>query len=150
LTYNRKKQGQRKAWYIPSPKYLTQWPWPLTYDCPVIENFIWIEPLLRGHLCYKATFLCSKGDLLIQLWLYILMLIYYPLANEVAKGDSNATIRSSLKNKGNAKHGISPRLNIWPSDLDLWPMTLKIITYLYFKKWYECPISYISTVEWPI
>jgi hypothetical protein len=23
---------------------------------PVIENFIWIEPLLRGHLSYKATF----------------------------------------------------------------------------------------------
>ena len=22
---------------------------------PVIENFIWIEPLLRGHLSYKAT-----------------------------------------------------------------------------------------------
>ena len=24
-------------------------------------------------------------------------------------------------NKGNAKSGISPRLKIWPSDLDLWP-----------------------------
>ena len=24
-------------------------------------------------------------------------------------------------NKGNAKRGISPRLKIWPSDLDLWP-----------------------------
>ena len=32
----------------------------------------------------------------------------------------------------------------------LWTKSLKIITYLYFKKWYECPISYISTVEWPI
>jgi hypothetical protein len=27
---------------------------------PVIENFIWIEPLLRGHLCYKATFSLSQ------------------------------------------------------------------------------------------
>jgi hypothetical protein len=26
-----------------------------------------------------------------------------------------------MKNKGNAKRGISPRLKIWPSDLDLWP-----------------------------
>ena len=24
------KQGQRKAWHIPSPKNLTRWPWPLT------------------------------------------------------------------------------------------------------------------------
>jgi hypothetical protein len=29
-------------------------------------------------------------------------------------------------NKGNAKCGVSPRLKIWPCDLDLWPMTLKI------------------------
>jgi hypothetical protein len=27
---NKFKQGQRKAWRIPSPKDLTQWPWPLT------------------------------------------------------------------------------------------------------------------------
>ena len=26
------------------------------FSCPVIENFIWIEPLLRGLLSYKATF----------------------------------------------------------------------------------------------
>ena len=29
-------------------------------------------------------------------------------------------------NKGNAKRGISPRLKIWPGDLNLWPTTLKI------------------------
>ena len=28
-------------------------------------------------------------------------------------------------NKGNAKRGVSPRLKIWPGDLDLWSMTLK-------------------------
>jgi hypothetical protein len=33
---------------------------------------------------------------------------------------------SSKYNKGNAKRGVSPRLKNWPSDLDLWPMTLKI------------------------
>jgi hypothetical protein len=27
---------------------------------PVIENFIWIEPLLRGHLSYNATFSLSQ------------------------------------------------------------------------------------------
>ena len=26
------------------------------FSCPVIENFIWIEPLLRGHLSYQAIF----------------------------------------------------------------------------------------------
>ena len=26
-----------------------------------------------------------------------------------------------ISNKGNAKRGISPRLKIWPGDLDLWP-----------------------------
>jgi hypothetical protein len=29
------KQGQRKAWRIPSPTNLTQWPWPLTYDLEI-------------------------------------------------------------------------------------------------------------------
>jgi hypothetical protein len=38
---------------------------------PVIENFIWIEPLSRGHLPYKVTFSLSKGDLLTQVWLYL-------------------------------------------------------------------------------
>ena len=28
----------------------------LFLTCTVIENFIWIEPLLRGHLSNKATF----------------------------------------------------------------------------------------------
>jgi len=30
------------------------------FSCFVIENFIWIEPVLRGHLSYKATFSLSK------------------------------------------------------------------------------------------
>ena len=28
----------------------------VTFSCSVIENFIWIEPLLRDHLSYKDTF----------------------------------------------------------------------------------------------
>ena len=39
------------------------------FSCPVIENFISIEPLLRGHLFKRPLFLCHKGDLLIQVWL---------------------------------------------------------------------------------
>ena len=33
------------------------------------------------------------------------------------------------KNKGNAKRGVTPRLNIWPGDLDIWPMILKVIRF---------------------
>ena len=28
--------------------------------CPIVENFIWIKPLLRGHLSYKATSYLSQ------------------------------------------------------------------------------------------
>jgi hypothetical protein len=30
------------------------------FSCPVVEHFIWIEPLLRGHLSYKANFSLSQ------------------------------------------------------------------------------------------
>ena len=30
------------------------------FSCPLIDNFIWIEPLLRGHLSYKVTFSWSQ------------------------------------------------------------------------------------------
>jgi hypothetical protein len=30
------------------------------FSCPITENFIWIEPLLRGHLSYKAIFPLSQ------------------------------------------------------------------------------------------
>ena len=42
--------------------------------CPIIEIFIWIEPLLRGHLSYKRPhILCPKGDISIQGWLYMIL-----------------------------------------------------------------------------
>ena len=30
------------------------------FSCPDVENFIWNESLLRGHLSYKATFSLSQ------------------------------------------------------------------------------------------
>ena len=30
------------------------------FSCPIIEKFIWIEPLLRGHLYWKITFSLSQ------------------------------------------------------------------------------------------
>jgi hypothetical protein len=30
------------------------------FSCPVTENFIWIEHLLRGHLAYKTNFSLSQ------------------------------------------------------------------------------------------
>ena len=35
-------------------------------DLSFIENVIWVEPLLRGHLSYKVG---PKDDLLTQVWL---------------------------------------------------------------------------------
>jgi hypothetical protein len=31
-----------------------------SFSCPDIQIFIWIEPLLRGHMSYKATFWLSQ------------------------------------------------------------------------------------------
>ena len=42
----------------------------VTFSWSVIENVLWIEHLLRSPL-----FLCPKGDLLIQVWLYIKQII---------------------------------------------------------------------------
>jgi len=49
------------------------------FSCPVIEKVIRIELLLRGHLSYKATFSFTKGDLLIQVWLYLPVLFTWIL-----------------------------------------------------------------------
>ena len=43
------------------------------FYCPVIENVIWIEPLLKGHLLYQATFYVShRWPLNTRLTVYIL------------------------------------------------------------------------------
>ena len=39
--------------------------------------FVLIEPLLRGHLSYNATFFCTKGDLLIHVLLYLISIIIF-------------------------------------------------------------------------
>ena len=41
--------------------------------------------------------------------------------------DISVSAKKIQQNKGNAKHGISPRLKKIPGDLTLWPMTLNII-----------------------
>ena len=54
----------------------------LPFFCPVIENFIWFKPLLRGHLYFKATFYLSQRrphntGLISQNRLMALVLIHY-------------------------------------------------------------------------
>ena len=50
----------------------------LEISWPVIENFIWIEPLLRGHLSYKATFMLSqRWPLNTGLTVYIYLTLSY-------------------------------------------------------------------------
>ena len=46
-------------------------------------------------------------------------------------------------NKGNAKRGISPHLKIWPGDLDLWAMTLKITI---FRE--DPSVQYQNHISW--
>ena len=47
------------------------------YSCPVLENFIWIKPLLRGHLSYKAIFsLSQRWPLNTDLIVYILLICW--------------------------------------------------------------------------
>jgi hypothetical protein len=48
---------------------------PFSY--PVIENFIWIKPLLRDHLSYKATFSLSQRWPLKTVWLICFILLIY-------------------------------------------------------------------------
>jgi hypothetical protein len=45
----------RVTWMAPLSNLLSSH----LYSCHVIENYIWIEPLLIGHLSYKATFYLS-------------------------------------------------------------------------------------------
>jgi hypothetical protein len=40
--------------------YVEKTIWRSHFSCLVIDNFIWIEPLLRGHLSYKDTFSLSQ------------------------------------------------------------------------------------------
>ena len=60
------------------------------FSCPIITFFIWVEPLLRGHLSYKATFSWSHGwplntglSVYINSWLHLLHpgYLYYPLSH---------------------------------------------------------------------
>jgi hypothetical protein len=54
------------------------------------------------------------------------MWITYGKPRLYSNGEFDLITNPLWKNKGNAKRGVSPRLTIWPCDLDLWSMTLKI------------------------
>ena len=52
------------------------------FNYPVIANFIWIEPILRGHLSYKATFSFSQWwplntGLTVYSYCFIFILLLY-------------------------------------------------------------------------
>ena len=40
------------------------------FSCPAIEHYIWTF-LKRSHVLKRPLFLCSKGDLSVQIWDYI-------------------------------------------------------------------------------
>ena len=58
-------------------------------------------------------------------WTYIILYTYFILSEDMKKWVT-FLVFVLIDNKGNAKRGISTRLTIWPADLDLWHMTLKI------------------------
>ena len=49
----------------------------VTHSCPVIEIWIWIEPLVKGHLSYMSTFSLS------QRWPLNTGLIVYNICHDV-------------------------------------------------------------------
>jgi hypothetical protein len=65
------------------------------FSCPITENFIWIEPILRGHLPYKATFSLSHRwplntglTMLIFLELYFVQqLLVWTMTQDLWEGD---------------------------------------------------------------
>jgi hypothetical protein len=59
-----------------------------------------------------------SSSLLAFVIVYVHHFIHIWVINEV--NHRNILVKTN-NNKGNAKRGVSPRLKIWPGDLDLWP-----------------------------
>ena len=60
------------------------------FSCPVIENFIWIEPVLRDLLSYEAYFSLSQRwpintglTVIFYLWLYMQILLLQPFSRHI-------------------------------------------------------------------
>ena len=70
----------------------------LPFSCPAIGNLIWIEPLLKGYLSYKATFSLS------QIWPLNTGLTVYLINNMSAEG--------LLQVIGNIKRNLSDLYNL--------------------------------------
>ena len=75
------------------------WPVPLVEQelLTLLEHLSW--PLFLCSSCYSiSSFLCSVLWTIVCLFVLLRFTYYYPLANEVAKGYSNATVRPSFRN----------------------------------------------------
>jgi hypothetical protein len=73
------------------------------FSCPVMENFIWFEPLLRGHLTYEATFSSS------QAWpLNTGLIIYvFTVLHTIERSKMNAMLPEMMANM------LSLDVNVW-------------------------------------
>jgi hypothetical protein len=62
------KQGQRKAWHIPSPKNLTQWPWPWkSLGFQILLRTKHVPSLVKIH--WRMLILkCSQGCYAVKIW----------------------------------------------------------------------------------
>ena len=121
------KQGQRKAWRIPSPKNLTLWPWK-SIGFQILLRTMYVPSLVKIH--WRMLILeCSQGCYVVKIW----------------PGDLDLWPWKSLEFQTLLRTTYVPSLvkihwrmlilegtqgcysvNIWPGDIDLWPMTLKI------------------------
>jgi hypothetical protein len=77
--------------------------WRSYCDC---ESAVFYFNLWRSVLLYNLSCPFTSISILTKSWL------------EKVKQNSRD---KEVINKGNTKRGISPRLQIWPGDLDLWP-----------------------------
>ena len=74
------KQGQHKAWHIPSPKNLTRWPWPWkSIGFQILLRTKYIPSLVKIH--WRMLILeCSQGCYRRT------VAILYPFATSLARG----------------------------------------------------------------
>jgi hypothetical protein len=60
------KQGQRKAWRIPSPKNLPLWPWK-SIGFQILSRTMYVPSLVKIH--WKMLILeCSQGCYAVKIW----------------------------------------------------------------------------------
>ena len=116
------KQGQHKAWHIPSPKNLTLWPWPWkSIGFQILLRTNYVQSLVKIH-CRMLILECSQGCYAVNIWpldLWIWKSIGFQTLLRTKYVPSLVKIhwRMLILEYSQGCHVVK----IWPGDLDLWP-----------------------------